>query len=503
MRLKDLKIKTKLIISFGLMISLMVFISVYSNYKLYDIDLGTSKITKINRLKSELDQNYMDHLNWSNELSKHIIENGEVELKVEKDPHKCAFGKWYYGEKRSEAEKLMPEAKELFAELEKPHMLLHASADKIEKIYHGEIAESETQKPTEIYQNETSMYLQEMTSKFDKIKQIYMKHITETEDNVLSHSKQIGSQLIIFSLLIVLLSTIIAIVISRGLVSAIRQSIEFTKKISEGDLRFKSNIDRKDEFGQLSSSLDGMREKLREIVRGILVGSENITIASHELNSTSQQLSEAAGMQAASVEEVSASMEEIMATIGESDKNSQQTSELSYKAQEGITSVGKLATDAYEANQMIFTKIKMINDIAFQTNILALNAAVEAARAGDSGKGFSVVATEVRKLAENSKNAADEIVGLVTNGLNHTDKAKNEILDLTPHIEQANALVQLITSAGQEQYSGVRQVTNAIVELNNLTQKTMASSEKLASSSEELYAQSVNLKAAVDFFIID
>lgn len=213
-------------------------------------------------------------------------------------------------------------------------------------------------------------------------------------------------------------------------------------------------------------------------------------------------MSQGANEQASSVEEVSSTMEEITSNIEQNSSNSAQTEKISITARDGMLQVKEQTARAVEANREIYEKIKVINDIAFQTNILALNAAVEAARAGEHGKGFAVVAAEVRKLAENSKASAEEIIGLAENSFEITQQAGAKLEEMLPEIEKTTQLVQEISAAGIEMSNGSNQVNSAIQQLNEVTQQTAAASEELATGAEQLAGQADQLISTISFFNI-
>ncbi len=313
---------------------------------------------------------------------------------------------------------------------------------------------------------------------------------------------------IIGVIIIVLLIGVVVFVLFNGYMARsisrpIGKTVEFAKKVADGDLTVNIDIDQKDEIGQMAVALNDMIRKLKGIVSEIITGSSNIASAGHQVSSTSQQISQGATEQAASVEEVSSTMEEMVSNIEMNSQNAKNTEGISSKAHDTMQGVYDSTHKSIEVTSSISNKIKIIEDIAFQTNILSLNAAVEAARAGNQGRGFAVVAEEVRKLAEVSKNAANEILGLSKESFEVVKSAGEKVGEMAPEIEKTTELVQEIATSSEEQLKGAEQVNTVIQELNNLTQQNASASEELAASAEELSSQADHLKELVSYFKMD
>jgi len=512
MNFNNLTFGKKFFISFGIVIILIAIIAMSSIVGIDNIISGAKNISFGYQNKSEIIQRHNDHLKWAAKVNEFITNPETKELSVELDPHKCALGKWYYSEQRSEIEEKYPELKTYFTELEPMHNHLHESAGKIkDKLNKRDQTDenlylSEQKEASGVFLTQTSKYLENIGELFGQIESTYDKNILSEDQLMEAKQQKTSLTVIIISIIAAGLTIFIGFFFSKDISGGINRTIIFADKISGGDLTFEIDhklLNQKDEIGQLNHAFYRMMIKLKEIVENIMNGADNIADASAHMSSTSQQMSQGASEQASSTEEVSSSMEEMTSNILQNTDNSMQTEKISVFAVDGINKVAKASNQSLSSIKEIAQKITIINDIAFQTNILALNAAVEAARAGEHGKGFAVVAAEVRKLAERSKVAADEIDVLSKTSVGVTENAVKLMDELIPEIQKTAKLVQEITAASQEQNNGADQINSAIQQLNSITQQNAAAAEELASSSEELAGQAEQLKDNISFFQIE
>lgn len=302
----------------------------------------------------------------------------------------------------------------------------------------------------------------------------------------------------------VIISALIFIMASKS-IKALEIATKKLNDLANGLIDVKIDqemINQTNEVGDISRSMVTLSENLKNTVQSIKKNAEILSSQGSELSAFSSDLTERANKQASSLEEISAAMEEMVANIEQNTENSKQTERIIISANKSVQESNKSSEVAVGAMKEIASKIQIINDIAFQTNILALNAAVEAARAGEHGRGFAVVAAEVRKLAERSKVAAEEIHLVSQRGVNIAESAGHQLNEITPEIDKTARLVQEITASSIEQNSGAAQINSSIQLLNGQTQENALSAEKMEQAANNLNVSATELKESLGFFQI-
>jgi methyl-accepting chemotaxis protein/methyl-accepting chemotaxis protein-1 (serine sensor receptor) len=246
-------------------------------------------------------------------------------------------------------------------------------------------------------------------------------------------------------------------------------------------------------------------------VNELAQGADQIASAARQVSSAGQTLAQGSSEQAASIEETSSSSEEINSMARQNSNNCNDAATLMTESQRGIErtdqALGQMVqamADINASSDRIAKIIRVIDEIAFQTNILALNAAVEAARAGDAGMGFAVVADEVRNLAQRCAQAARDTTSLIeesiaksNDGKQKTDLVAQEIRSIVSQSKKVKTIVDDVNAGSMEQARGINQVTQAISQMGQVTQSTAAAAEESAAAAEELRAQSDSLRQIV------
>ena len=336
-----------------------------------------------------------------------------------------------------------------------------------------------------------------------------------THDLLYAESKKMTIIGIILGIAGIIFSSVVSGFYIGKLIRPIRDIVDEAHKMAEGNFMFASKLDKRDdEIGELSHSFDTMRNRFVEVISEVLAASSEIANAANELHKGSEDLAQRTEYQASSLEETASSMEEMASTIKSSAQNSVDGNNVMIASRNAVIEGGsvianttKMIEEVYEASAKIKDITKVIENIAFQTNILALNASVEAARAGDQGRGFAVVASEVRNLAQNSQSSAKDITTLIEDIYEKINKSaemarhSQEIFtDIEAKIEETSKIMNDISQTAIEQESGVDQVNTAVTKMDNITQQNAALVEQSTAASRSLLDQANHLEDIMSFF---
>jgi methyl-accepting chemotaxis protein len=314
-----------------------------------------------------------------------------------------------------------------------------------------------------------------------------------------------------------LFSILFGLGLARGITAPLNRAVAIANAVAQGHLSEPIATGGADEVAELMRALASMQNGLVTVVASVRQGADGVAMACAEIAQGNNDLSNRTEHQASTLEETSASMLELGESVTQAAQSAQQANQLALSASSVATQGGEVVGRVVEtmkgineASRQIADIIGVIDGIAFQTNILALNAAVEAARAGEQGRGFAVVASEVRSLAGRSAQAAREIKTLISTSVQRVeqgsllvDQAGATMVDVVSAIRRVTSIMGEISLASAEQQSGVAQIGEAVMEMDQVTQQNAALVEQMAAAASSLKAQAQELVQGVAVFKLD
>ena len=362
---------------------------------------------------------------------------------------------------------------------------------------------------------------------------------TAVRDTAAAQAKTL---LLIATVLALALGLLAAWAITRQIIVPLRQTLSAAERVASGDLSHNLPVDRRDELGQLQASMQRMTQGLRELIGGIGDGVTQIASAAEQLSAVTEQTSAGVNNQKVETDQVATAMNQMTATVHDVARNAEQASEAALMADqqaregdrvvgEAVAQIERLAGEVINSseamNQLktesdkIGSVLDVIKSVAQQTNLLALNAAIEAARAGEAGRGFAVVADEVRSLAQRTQQSTEEIEELIAglqsgtqrvasvmdnsrqltdSSVELTRRAGSSLETITRTVSSIQAMNQQIATAAEEQTAVAEEINRSVMNVRDISDQTSAASEETASSSVELARLGTHLQGLVGRF---
>nr|WP_321411818.1 methyl-accepting chemotaxis protein [uncultured Carboxylicivirga sp.] len=310
-----------------------------------------------------------------------------------------------------------------------------------------------------------------------------------------------GWQSFIVTVINITIGFIVFSYLNKLLRKPLDEAIKQANHLANGEINI--NIEKselKNELGVLTNSLFNLKSQLMTIITDTHKSINKFEELAKQLKTTSIHVTSGINEQASSLEELSSTMEEMASNIASNNLNSQKASQYASETQEEVIAVHDASMKSLTAVSAIAQQINMITDIAFQTNILSLNAAVEAANAGANGKGFSVVAAEVRKLADKSKEVAASISKEAENSLQLTNFVGDRFEEVVPKIEKSTESIHEISSAGLQQNAGIEQMNEAMQIISQKANGATFVADQMMNNSTDIEDEVKILKKNISYF---
>ena len=500
-------IRFKFMLGFGIIGLILVLEFIVGFYLDEKSEKISEEVVEAYEFEVFLKQRIIDHEEFVLNIFNMFLRNQPMDSVS--DYKSCGLGKWYYEHTPSDR------IKDLFVKLEEPHIILHDTSHEIVKLF----KEGNKEEAEKIFRDISLPAVDNVKDFLFNIAEIERNHSLELLERKKDFEELNHIVNIIIKILVLLLAVIIYLIMVKIIVKPIKKVSDVMSDVANGELNKKVDYQSKDEIGLLSNSVNKMIEQLRVIVDNINQKSTSVTkgaetseaaimelaTASDEITNAITQIAENNDAMVGEMEAINSSMTDVDmvgSTLKDIVLESNEAAEKTYSsalsgkkavdvasnALADVTNTVKFATDAIakltERSAQIGDMVQVIEGIASQTNLLALNASIEAARAGENGRGFSVVADEIRKLAEESSKAASQIISLIENIESETTVTVN-----TMQMNERQVIDQIET---------IKVAENELSIIVDEAEKTKAKSGELRELANKIKEETENISSAIN-----
>lgn len=436
-----------------------------------------------------------------------------------------------------------PEEKALFSEYEQARQKWEKISREIVKACQSN-KQQDQRRALKISLGQGKQKFEEMRDYINQLEEINLDIAKKLENQ--AAKSYLRQTILSISLIIIgiFLGLMLILIIRNSVAHPVKQMVNMIQDIAkgEGDLTGRLNIKSKDEIGEMAQWFNVFVDKLHNLISNIKQTSEKVATATHDINTTSAQFASGAEEQMDQTGEVAASVQEVNTAITKNSEKAKETAQLAEQSNEtvnvglrimqetingmnaiadSVDNIGSIVNSLIKHAEKIEGIIKVINDLASQTNVLALNASIEAVKAGESGKGFSVVAKEVKLLVDQTTQSTKRITETITEiqtdvdniavsmkdmykvvdkGKENTMNSEKALKAINHFVSRTQEKVDMIAQTSEEQSMGVNEVFNAITLISSVSKQSAAGSEQLAEATEELNKQTQYLKNLVEYF---